>query len=326
MVREVTITAYPRVHMGLVDLAGATPRSYGGAGVALGTLPIRTTASQAKSFNLQSDGPTADLVQKVYQAVDNAAGVGHDVRAVVSVRGPVRPHVGLGSSTLVVLSVLLALSRLNRWKTSARDLVQLSGRGRTSGVGITSFFRGGFVVDAGQKGHPADHIYRPSRDPGRRVASLPIGSWSVPTEWRVSLVGCDQDPTIAPSVESPFFASHSPVSRSDVYEQLALLYHGLIPAVVEADLADFARCLRRFQSIGFKREEIDAQPESVQNILKVAWEMGLAAGLSSLGPIVFIIHRGRISRDAWAKCAGPPDFMGPFKFRNRGAVCKVTEK
>src|SRR6185369_9066158 len=95
-------------------------------------------------------------------AVYTAAARGYPTGGRILLRELPPPHVGLGSSTTVTLGALRALSLSNGWGCSEHDLVLMSGRGRTSGVGSQSFFHGGLAIDCGQSGHPEGGRYRPS--------------------------------------------------------------------------------------------------------------------------------------------------------------------
>lgn len=69
----------------------------------------------------------------------------------VSVEGLVKHHVGLGSRTKLVVSVLKALTLVGCLDCRARIdvLARELGVGRVSGVGIHTFLKGGFVIDTG---------------------------------------------------------------------------------------------------------------------------------------------------------------------------------
>ncbi|MGM1060694.1 beta-ribofuranosylaminobenzene 5'-phosphate synthase family protein [Saccharothrix sp. Mg75] len=319
---EVVVRAYPRVHFGLVDLGGATARAYGGAGAAFAARPSCTRARLADRFEAGT-GFSGDSRDKIIATMRRAEQRGLDVRAAVTLSDPLPAHTGYGAGTAMVLSVLTAVARLREWPIGDAELIHLSGRGRTSGVGCSTFFRGGFVVDAGQAVHPADGVYRPSSDPRGRPPSTVIGSWPLPETWRITMLIPVHDRPQQIGSEDDFFRDSTPVASHDVLTQLAHLYHGMLPAVIDADLEAFATSLREFQRRGFKAAEIGARPPAVRHLLDAAWDAGVAAGLSSMGPAVFLVHdrrgpTGLVSLDttAWR-------VAGPYPFRNDGAACEV---
>jgi beta-ribofuranosylaminobenzene 5'-phosphate synthase len=61
----------------------------------------------------------------------------------------------MGSKTALLLSMIEALSLLAGCDLSPSKLVELSGRGGTSGVGVSSYFSGGMIFDLGR---PNDNL------------------------------------------------------------------------------------------------------------------------------------------------------------------------
>jgi beta-ribofuranosylaminobenzene 5'-phosphate synthase len=225
-------------------------------------------------------------------------------------------HVGLGSTTTTTMAALQSIALVNSWPQKSIDLVELSGRGRTSGVGAHTFFTGGLVVDVGQPGHPVRN-YLPSLQPEERAPSLVLGRWDMPNDWVVHLFFTSENPSVAPAEESAFFASAAPTDEAHTLYQIACLYHGVLPAILERDLEVLAESLKEFQTRGFKACEIAAQNEHVRNALSILWDSGIAAGLSSFGPTVFAIEeRGKSRvRDLFSNQIS---ILGPFGFRNDG--------
>ena len=314
------LKAYPRLHFGLIDLSGYTPRSYGGVGASLQGMPIEVECQATKSAGLMLDPGELgeDTLSTVNRAVAIAGENGLGTRGEIRFKSIPSSHIGLGSTTLTVLATLQCLAIINQWTVTPDDLVIMSTCGRTSGIGIGTFFTGKLVVDVGQAGHPANYDYMPSLAPGQRPPSLTIGSWAMPETWNVSLFFTQDSPSIKPEVESDFFHSATPVATSDVGLQLAHLYHGIIPAVIEGDLHAFAKSLRIFQRVGFKAAEISAQRTIVRSLLTALWDQEFAAGLSSFGPVVFVFHESTESLEPGRHFPAEIAHAGPFSVNNRG--------
>lgn len=314
------LKAYPRLHFGLIDLSGYTPRSYGGVGASLQGMPIEIECRPGKSASLTlNPGSLAeDALMTVNRAVEIARQLGLNTSGDIQFKSIPSAHVGLGSTTLTVLAILQSLAVINQWTVTPDDLVRMSTRGRTSGIGIGTFFTGQLVVDVGQTGHPANHDYVPSLAPGQRPPSLTIGSWPMPEAWKVSLFFTQGPPSIKPETESNFFHAATPVATSDVGLQLAHLYHGIIPAVIESDLRAFAQSLYAFQRVGFKAAEISAQESIVRNLINTLWDQGFAAGLSSFGPVVFVFHESAENLEPGRHYPAEIARTGPFNVNNSG--------
>jgi beta-ribofuranosylaminobenzene 5'-phosphate synthase len=319
---KVSVVAYPRLHFGLTDLAGATGRSYGGIGAHFRGPEVHIEGRADSSFVLDLGASHGDEETKVGDAALRARESGLPLSGSVTVLKRPPSHAGLGSTTATTLAVMKALAVLNRWPIDSRELIRLSGRGRTSAVGCNGFFLGGLIVDAGQPGGSRTTSYLPSIAPEGRSPSLFLGRWEMPTDWNVSLAFVNDPPTVHPGSERGFFEKNTPTTGTDTLEQIADVFHGMIPALLEHDLDQFGQSLRRFQVKGFKAREIAAQPQAVRVAIEHLWEAGIPAGLSSLGPTVFAVHEagsfGRIT-----EVLRGIDLSGPYDFQNAGHELEI---
>lgn len=312
----ITVTTYPRLHFGLIDLGGDTMRSYGGCGAVFEGPPVKVRGSMSRSleFGLAAGTDLGELGLEALIADLSSAGL--RTRGSYELMTAPESHVGLGSTTATSLALLTCMSELNGWRLGRAELIDLSGRGRTSAVGCNGFFDGGFIVDAGQPGHPDAREYRPSIDGHGRLPSLHIGSWLMPDHWRVTILNGGLAPTVLPERERELF--RVPGAAQHSLRAVASLYHGILPAILESDIAALALALARLQATGLKRIEILMQPQGVQELLGRLWRAGYAAGLSSFGPTVFVITTSEYQR---ARLASEFEVdLGPtYAFRNRGA-------
>ncbi|WP_369510459.1 GHMP family kinase ATP-binding protein, partial [Escherichia coli] len=91
----------------------------------------------------------------------------------VTITGNLATHVGMGSGTGIRLACIEALLALNEVSLPQEELVRLSERGGTSGIGIKTYFDGGLVLDLGVRndnaGYAPSGLIRPKALP----ASLP---------------------------------------------------------------------------------------------------------------------------------------------------------
>lgn len=316
MTDTLSLRAYPRLHFGLVDLSGASQRMYGGLGVSIDGVSVRVESAKAPRFCLDVADLDTEVQLSMDKALANASRLSLPVKGYFSVADRIPSHVGLGSTTATSLALLTSLAIINRWPISPARLRDISSRGRTSAIGSYTFFEGGVVVDVGQRLIDGA-AYLPSSRPTDRRPSLRLGRWEMPTNWSVWLLFTEIGPSVSPESEPDFFVESTPTSPNDTLKQIALLYHGILPAILEPDLALLALSLRRFQSCGFKAREIMAQPTLVQDALTQLWNRGLAAGLSSVGPTVFVVTDTTASDPAKLLGHGYST-LGPFSFRNTG--------
>jgi beta-RFAP synthase len=143
-------------------------------------------------------------------------------------------HVGLGTGTQLSLAVARALAELaGRGDVPIATLAALSGRGLRSGIGLHGFAGGGLIVDGGR----------------RTEEGIPPCSAGLefPGDWAV-LVVLRRGP---PACTAPARSGRSrglpplPAALTDRLCRLVLL--GLLPAVVERDLARFGEALAELQ-------------------------------------------------------------------------------
>ena len=283
------IRGYPRLHFGLMDFAAVTPRSYGGLGISVGgpTTDLRVSPDEEDSL---WGVPDPGQRSKVMEAISRYRSTWAGQTCRIDCLSAPESHRGLGSTTSIVLASLVAINAYNGYLASESDLVAASGRGRTSAIGCECFFSGGLVADAGQPGHPSGADYLPSAHPRDRPPSLVVGRWPLPRDWSVTLVEPVRGRAQTPDEELSLFRAAPRVDSENVLLQIALAYHGIIPDVISGNLPGLARHLSAYQCLGFKQMEIELQGEGVSNVLARAWDSGHACGMSSLGPLIFIIH------------------------------------
>jgi beta-ribofuranosylaminobenzene 5'-phosphate synthase len=318
----VEVEAFPRLHFGLIDLAGATMRAYGGAGVAIGCPTISVNVTRSASESLSCSDVSDNTVNAVEIALKRARLSGINTAFDIQIVSSLPEHSGLGSTTATVLAVLFTLNEAEP-ALSRKELVLISGRGRTSGVGCQTFYSGGFAIDVGQRDHPNNGSYQPSVDSGEREPSLGIGSWQMPERWLVTLLKSADGVVHSHETERELFRRHKSV-RSDVSIQMNSLYHGMLPAVLDQDIERFAESLASYQSVGFKHFEIQNQSTGTRELLSAARETGLAAGLSSLGPMVFVIHDRGVDPMKEMSVDSEVVVCKPTPIRNTGATIKCA--
>ena len=102
---------------------------------------------------------------------------------------------------------------------------------------------------------------------------------------------------------------------------MAAVYHGVAPAVAEGDLESLRAALQAIHGVGFKRREVMGQSHEVRELLDLLCkDLGVAAGMSSLGPLVYAITNDGEQPDVvqdWV-ADGNGVYLGTWSGRNRG--------
>jgi beta-ribofuranosylaminobenzene 5'-phosphate synthase len=104
--------------------------------------------------------------------------------------------------------------------------------------------------------------------------------------------------------ERDVFAQAS-VAEIEVLRVFAAVYHGLVAAAATDDLDAAGRALALIMSTGFKRLEVANQSEAVRGLVHdLVDATGMPVGMSSMGPLVYMLHRADDSAAATAaQCA-----------------------
>jgi len=317
------VCSYPRIHVCLFDLAGATGRKHGGAGFTLDGLPTRIVASRSGETRVLVDGDNGTFGAEIEAALLRISTcVRQSLIADIRVSPGPNPHLGLGSKTAIMLGVLEALKRLFALALTDADIQKLSGRGGTSGIGVNSFFTGGFIIDGG---HPQDHsqIFEPSSFRSEFPIPPIMFRTAIPETWRFHLCDVSGGLRMFGADEVAFFRANTPVPAAEVFESIAIAYHALAPAVRNSDLDLFRSGIARISELGFKKREISGQSDDVRTLITALRSYdSCAVGMSSMGPLVYAIAEADnpaftdylLSLSRYIRF----DYLGAFAGRNRG--------
>lgn len=132
--------------MTLIDMNGEIGRVDGGAGLTLCSPNIRITAEEADVVSIEGLQGFADRMKK---AVEALLPQGKGIR--INVQELYPAHVGFGSGTQSSLAAAAAVNEMYELGKSVRELSLAVKRGGTSGIGVTAFEKGGFIVDGGHR-------------------------------------------------------------------------------------------------------------------------------------------------------------------------------
>jgi beta-ribofuranosylaminobenzene 5'-phosphate synthase len=282
------IIARPRIHVSLADMGFASLRAFGGVGFSI-EQPL--TVFQFEYYSgIEIDGlevldeeGRADLAQVIERMTNDRAEL--HFRAVLKAAPP--QHVGFGSKTALALALIAGVNAFGSIGWSAEQMQKLSGRGAASGVGIHSFFSGGVIWDVG---HRADAARQLLPSGSTTVTGIPpLGAHiPFPSAWRVLLLLPVERPMTGEE-EMKFFVENAPVPRIEALSTMAALYHGVLPAILLADYNALASALAEVHRLGFKARELGRWSPQLQMALAALSKGGFAAGLSSVGPLIYVI-------------------------------------
>ncbi len=293
-----------RLHFGFIDPFGKIGRVFGSIGVAIEKPGWVIDVEKSDSFCIEADSEEA--VNKIKSVVKRAeAFLGREIHLSVKVLSSVPFHKGLGAGTQLSLAISEAILRLFRIPHREKDIARLSGRGRRSGVGIMSYFKGGFNLDAGKK--------IGSHDP-----PLPLFHIDFPSDWLFLVIYPYIDLDIHGKLEDKKFESLRDIN---VFEISHLVLMGLLPSLLEKDIEAFGKYLtilqRKVGEMFSKCQGGVFAHEICENLISLMLKEGAyGAGQSSWGPVVYgVVEKGILAERLKAAVE---DFMK--RSRTRGKI------
>lgn len=316
----VRVTIGGRLHFGFQNLSLAHERLYGGLGVALESPTVSVEAVPA-------DGVYCD--DRCARAYANRTVDLLDVRgADVRVTETLPSHVGLGSGTQLALAVFAAIAHAYDREPTVREYAPDLDRAGRSGIGVSTFERGGFVVDAG---HPTERFT--TARPARGDWSVPpiVTQHDVPERWRFVLALPDAEPGRSGDDEDA--SMRSVVERADptIADDIAsILLRRVLPAVAEDDPERFGGAVAEIgrrngawyadEQGGVYRPPVGELVTEIESSPAV-----FGAGQSSWGPSVYGVTTDELADEAVAVASSALDSAGVggdvllTSPRNRGA-------
>ncbi|NYT00317.1 MAG: beta-ribofuranosylaminobenzene 5'-phosphate synthase [Methanocellales archaeon] len=281
MIRIVTPS---RIHITLIDLNGSLGRVDGGIGIALNNPSIVISAEKSDEISIEGKSGLSKQIIKGAELISKNHGGVH-----IKIERDIPSHIGLGSSTQAYLAGGMAVNRVYDLGLSVIEVAKKVQRGGTSGIGVTAFERGGFILDGG---HLFDEKgFMPSS--ASRALPPPVILHHDFPDWGVLLVIPHDkgDPSSIKGAsgmrEVKIFQEECPIPIKEVQTLSHIILMELLPALIEKDLHSFGSSINRIQKIGFKRREVDLQPQA-RKIMNVVLESGAAgAGMSSFGPLIY---------------------------------------
>ncbi len=318
------VVAGARLHFGFGNLSLSHERLYGALGVAVDAPSVVVVAEPADGVDCAH--PTAR--EYAERAVDLLGVPGADVR----VESALPRHAGLGSGTQLALATLAAVAHANGVDPSSRERAPALGRGGRSGVGVATFERGGFVLDAG---HPTARFTTDRPNDGEWSVPPVAARHEIPDDWRFLLVVPDAEPGRSGDGEDE--SMRTAVERADpaIADRIAgLLTRRALPAIAEGSAERFGEAVAEVGRLngawyadeqgGVYRPPVGQLVDSLSASASV-----YGAGQSSWGPAVYGVTDADHASDAERagrealRSAGVDGDVRVVAGRNRGA--RVTE-
>jgi len=274
----IKITTPSRLHITLIDMNGEIGRVDGGAGLTLSSPNVKVTAAEADEIRIEGPQGFADRMRKAAEALlPEGKGVKIDVKELIP------PHVGFGSGTQAALAAAAAVNELYGLGKSVRELAFAVKRGGTSGIGVTAFEKGGFIVDGGHR-FKDKGAFMPSA--ASRVPPGPVLFRGDFPDWDI-VIAVPNEKGMHDQQEIDVFQEFCPLPIEEVREVAHMVLMKMMPAVIEGDIESFGAAVNHVQTVGFNKRESLIWPGFVKDIASFMRSRSYGAGVSSFGPVVY---------------------------------------
>lgn len=291
MLEKLTVVVPSRLHLTLLAMHSGEYRMNGGIGFAIKNPCARLGFTKSEKFEIKDlRSSSISLVEKErLSLILEAACVQNkfDKAFKVSIEGNMLTHFGFGSGTAITLACIEALHLLNDYPIAQDVLIQASGRGGTSGVGIYTYFDGGGIFDLGKPIDDTKHL--PSSLVRSRSLPLLLDQFMMP-EWDIGICIPRKIPNKSQIEEQEFFKRACPISANSVYETTYHTLFGLYGALKENNKSTFCSALKAIQECTWKQLEREEYGQALMDIETSLYLCGAqAVGMSSLGPSLFFL-------------------------------------
>ncbi len=291
MYKKLTLQVPARLHLTLLAMHVGEYRMNGGIGFAIDkpNSLLSFTASECLEITDQRATPLdKEELKRLFNILveeQNRYAFTNLIRADIS--GLMLGHSGFGSGTAITLACLEALHIVNQHTVTQEALIQSSGRGGTSGVGVHTYFNGGLVFDLGKPIDSQAHL--PSHQVQSPVIPLLLSQIPMP-DWEIGLCIPKNISIKTQAEEREFFRQVCPISAESAYETTYHTLFGLYAAIKEQNKASFCTALKAVQQCTWKRLEREEYGQALIDVESALYTSGAeAVGMSSLGPSLFFL-------------------------------------
>ena len=272
------IQSHARIHLGFLELNPKAKRIFGSIGLTISKYKTKIEFRSSKTFAISSCCiETEKSIQKIIKKLNCY----YDLKPCkIFIKESIPRHSGLGSGTQLSLLIGKGLTKLSKKNVKIETLSQLLNRGNRSGIGIESFKKGGFIVDAG-------------RNENTKLPPIIFNSkW--PTSWKILLLIDKESIGIHGKREIEEFKKVSNVNKKNSLSNYKTLVTEILPSIIEKDFITFCKGIQKIQNNTAKVFScsqggmyLSRKIEKIFNELEKNKMYGY--GQSSWGPTGFII-------------------------------------
>ena len=286
------IRAFPRIHVTLIGMNREGYRINGGIGFSMASPTLNMGFEPNDKIYVQdkrSHGFSKNELVRLNNRLNMVMKDEHLAEGFHCVieESQIHSHFGFGTSSMAYLSCIEALLIINKREYTNDDVVNLSGRGGTSGIGISTYFKGGFVFDTGVTNNVVRDLAPSSCFNGDNYRKPLIFK-------SISLPGWEMGICIPPiqnkteDEEKAFFDKNCPIGQEAVENILYESVYGISSSLLENDFNTFCQSVNLIQKTKWKSLERGLYGDELKTIESVLRKAGAkSVGMSSLGPLLY---------------------------------------
>lgn len=291
---QITIKSYPRIHLSLIGMNNDGYRINGGIGFTITDPAISCVFEKTNEFIIDDKRKVKFNINEEKKLLEVLSSISKKNNFSqlfkCTIDGDALPHYGLGSNSSIYLSCVEALFLLNKKEDYNKDsIVANSKRGGTSGIGINTYFDGGFVFDVGIPNSHNNELIPSSI--AKREGKIPtvIHQCNLPN-WNIGICIPYFIKNKSESEEIVFFEKHCPIHKDDVQSILYESVYGVTSSIIENDYPTFCKSVNAIQKTKWKELERSLYGISLIELENQIYNFGAdCVGMSSLGPTLFFM-------------------------------------
>lgn len=319
------IKVFPRIHISLIGMNNDGYRLNGGVGFSIATPTLDISFEPSDSIDVidkRNQGFTQKELDRLKKHLGNA--IMNDkfdiaFRCIIH-DNMLQSHVGFGSNSMVYLACVEALFILNGYSYTDNDVVALSGRGGTSGIGINTYFKGGFIFDVGIS-NLGQRSLGPSSVFMDKVGDKPLLLKSITLpEWQIGIC----IPSIKHKTEEEeksFFQKNCPINKGAVEKILYEAVYGITSSLMEDNFNVFCQSINAIQHTKWKLLERVLYGKKLLTAESIIRNAGaICVGMSSLGPLLYFFGNDIDKIVEKVKVAMPECVCFRTSFNNNGRI------
>jgi len=237
--QSISVQASARLHLGFLDLNGGLGRHFGSIGLAVSSHQTKISLStENTTYPISLTDAIQQKISKLVKQFYLTLGAGvpsEQHQSKLQVHSLIPEHAGLGSGTQLALVIGQLLATYHQLDVSPQQIAEAMDRGKRSGIGISTFSSGGFIVDAGLGAHSA--------------TPASIFRHDFPSQWRLVMLMDKRQQGIHGQTEIQAFKTlpQFPLKHSQHICHLTLMQ--LLPALVEEDIELFGAAITEIQAL-----------------------------------------------------------------------------